>query len=213
MTKGRHLALLVRYFGDYELIRELGRGGMGDRLQGPPDQPQPPGGAQDDPVGRAGLATTSCGGSRTRPRRSPLLDHPHIVPILEVGEHDGQRYFTMKLIGGLEPGQEAGRLHRRSEGGRAAGGDGRRGGAPRPPAGHPAPRPQAGQHPARRARRAARHRLRPGQAGRGRQRADSQRRDHGHAGLHGAGAGVGPARGGDDGERRLRPGGGALCPA
>ena len=31
----------------------------------------------------------------------------------------------------------------------------------------------------------ARHRLRPGQAGRGRRRADGQRRDPGHAGLHG----------------------------
>ena len=52
------------------------------------------------------------------------LDHPHIVPIYEVGTHEGQHYFTMKLIEGgslqqriLTQGPEVGKADQR----RAAG--------------------------------------------------------------------------------------------
>jgi serine/threonine-protein kinase len=86
-------------FGDYELVEEVGRGGMGVVFK-----------ARHRQLHRVAAVKMILSGTLARPdevQRFRLeaaavagLDHPNIVPLYEVGEQNGWHFYSMKFIEG-----------------------------------------------------------------------------------------------------------------
>lgn len=93
-------AVMPKRIGQYSLIEEIGRGGMGVVFKAQQQSP-------DRTVALKMIlrgnwaAEADMARFRAEAESAAHLEHPNIVPVYEVGEHEGQPFFSMRYIDGL----------------------------------------------------------------------------------------------------------------
>src|ERR1700733_1696949 len=97
---GAAVGTRLERLGDYRILREIGRGGMGVVYE-----------AEQESLGRRVALKVLSTGSLLDPEQvrrfereakaAAKLHHTNIVPVFGVGQQDGHHYFVMQLIAGL----------------------------------------------------------------------------------------------------------------
>jgi serine/threonine protein kinase len=95
----------IRYIGEYEILNEIARGGMGIVFK-----------ARQQQLDRIVALKMILAGKladagdvqrfHREAQAAGRLKHPNIVPVHEIGEHEGRHYFTMDFVDGCSLSDE-----------------------------------------------------------------------------------------------------------